>query len=91
MTRCLLTSAGPRVAEAIFAHVTSAASTVCANGVGKAFRRQTARGRAVELRKPVAGFSLDTNKGRESLRVEFEDTFAQSAYGCIYGLCREYT
>ena len=37
VSRVLLTSAGPRVAEAIFAHVTSAASTVCTSGVGRRF------------------------------------------------------
>ena len=37
VSRVLLTSAGPRVAEAIFAHVTSAASTVALTGVGRRF------------------------------------------------------
>jgi hypothetical protein len=58
VSRVLLTSAGPRVAEAIFYTRDVGGVDRCANGRRQTFRRQTARGRAVRIRNDIAGFSL---------------------------------
>jgi hypothetical protein len=80
--RVLLTSTGPRVAEAIFCTRDVGGVDRCANGRRQTFRRQTARCRAVRIRNAMAGFSLDVSMKMGDIRqvVETDCLYARDIH-----------